>query len=211
MITANLIEFFCVFDEFCLFFELELKKRAVSMSSKRYRNRPGRMSDSEIMTILILFHTSRFRDLKSFYLGYICQHMRRDFPAVISYNRFVERQARVGLNLLLFLQTCGLGQCTGISIVDSTPLVSGHLKREHSHRTIRGWSVKEKCTMVWFFGFKLHLIINDKGEIIQWALTPDNCDDREPLKNRKFTEKNLWKAVCRQEIYLSGTLREALR
>ena len=101
-----------------------LKNRAISTSGKQHRNRPGRMSDSEIMTILVLFHTSRFRDLKSFYLGYICQHMRKEFPHVISYNRFVERQAKVGLHLLLFFQTCALGKCTGISIIDSTPLVS---------------------------------------------------------------------------------------
>ncbi|PDP55754.1 IS982 family transposase, partial [Prevotella intermedia] len=82
------------------------------------------MSDSEIMTILVLFHAHRFRDLKSFYLGYICQHMRGDFPHRLSYNRFVERQAQVALHLLLFLQTCALGKCSGISIIDSTPLAS---------------------------------------------------------------------------------------
>ena len=101
MTAANIIEIFCFLDEFCKYFEPELKKRAISTSGKLHRNRPGRMSDSEIMTILVLFHTSRFRDLKSFYLGYICQHMRKEFPHVISYNRFVERQAKVGLHLLL--------------------------------------------------------------------------------------------------------------
>ena len=90
MTTANIIEIFCFLDEFCKYFEPELKKRAISTSGKLHRNRPGRMSDSEIMTILVLFHTSRFRDLKSFYLGYICQHMRKEFPHVISYNRFVD-------------------------------------------------------------------------------------------------------------------------
>ena len=93
------------------------------------------MSDIEIMTILVLFHTSRFRDLKSFYLDCICQHMRKKVPHVISYNRFVERQAKVGLHLLLFFQTCALGKCTGISIIDSTPLVSCHIKRMHMHKT----------------------------------------------------------------------------
>ena len=130
------------------------------------------------MTILVLFHTHRFRDLKSFYLGYICQHMRGDFPHRISYNRFVERQAQVALHLLLFLQTCALGKCSGISIIDSTPLASCHIKRERQHRTMRGWAAKGKCTMGWFYGFKLHLVINDKGEIIQWKLTSGNVDDR---------------------------------
>ena len=205
MTTANIIEIFCFLDEFCKYFEPELKKRAISTSGKQHRNRPGRMSDSEIMTILVLFHTSRFRDLKSFYLGYICQHMRKEFPHVISYNRFVERQAKVGLHLLLFFQTCALGKCT----IDSTPLVSCHIKRMHIHKTMRGWAQKGKCTMGWFYGFKLHVVINDKGEIIQWQLTPGNCDDREPLKNKKFTER-LFGKLFADRGYISQDLFEGL-
>ena len=100
MDTANLVDFFCIFDEFCKYFEIELKKHVIEDSSKRHRKRKGQMSDSEIMTILVLFHTSHFRDLKTFYLGYICQHMRKEFPQRIHYNRFVERQTlRQGTDL----------------------------------------------------------------------------------------------------------------
>ncbi len=115
--------------------------------------------------------------------------LRNEFPHTISYNRFVERPRQVGLHLLLFLQTCALGECTGISIIDSTPIVSCHIKRERRHRTMKGWAAKGKCTMGWFYGFKLHLVINDKGEVIQWLLTLGNVDDRKPLKNRKFTDR----------------------
>ena len=117
------------------------------------------------MTILVLFHTKHFRDLKSFYLGYVCLHMRKEFPHTVAYNRFVERQAQVGPHLLLFLQTCALGKCTGISVIDSTPIVSCHIKRMHMHRTMNEWDAKGKCTMGWFYGFKLHLVINDKGRL----------------------------------------------
>ena len=167
------------------------------------------MSDAEIMTILVLFHTSRFRDLKSFYLGYICLHMHKDFPVRLSYTRFVERQAKVALHLLLFLQTCALGKCTGISIIDSTPLVSCHIKRMHSHKTMKGWAAKGKCTMGWFYGFKLHLVINEKGEIIQWMLTPGNTDDREPLKDRDFTQK-LFGKIFADRGYISQDLFKML-
>ena len=109
MTAANLIEIFCILDEFCKYFTPELKKHLVDTSGKRRRNRPCRLSDSEVMTILVLFHAMHFRDLKSFYLGYVCQHMRKDFPHTVSYNRFVERQSQVALHLLLFLQTCALG------------------------------------------------------------------------------------------------------
>ena len=209
MNTANLVEIFCLFDEFCKIFEPELKKHLVDVPGKKRRNRKNRMSDAEIMTILVLFHTSRHRDLKAFYLGYICLHMRQDFPVRLSYNRFVERQAKVALHLLLFLQTCALGKCTGISIIDSTPLVSCHIKRMHSHKTMKGWAEKGKCTMGWFYGFKLHLVINEKGEIIQWMLTPGNTDDREPLKNGDFTRK-LFGKIFADRGYISQDLFEML-
>ena len=189
MTDANIIEIFCILDEFCKYFAPELKKHTPDICGKRRRNRPCLMSDSEVMTILVLFHSMRHRDLKSFYLGYVCNHMRKEFPHRLSYNRFVERQAKVGLRLLLFLQTCALGKCTGISIIDSTPLKSCNIKRAHSHRTMKGWAAKGKCTMGWFYGFKLHIVINDLGEIIQWMLTPGNVDDREPLKDKKFKQR----------------------
>lgn len=209
MTDANLIEIFCILDEFCKYFAPELKKHTLDTSGKRRRNRPCLMSDSEVMTILVLFHTMRHRDLKSFYLGYICNHMRSEFPNHLSYNRFVERQAKVGLHLLLFLQTCALGKCTGISIIDSTPLVSCHIKRANSHRTMRGWAAKGKCTMGWFYGFKLHIVINERGEIIQWTLTPGNTDDREPLKDKDFTQR-LFGKIFADRGYISQELFENL-
>lgn len=92
--NLGLIEIFCVLDEFCKYFVPELKKHTLDTSGKRRRNRPCLMSDSEVMTILVLFHTMRHRDLKSFYLGYICNHMRREFPNRLFYNRFVEQAGK---------------------------------------------------------------------------------------------------------------------
>ena len=209
MTTANLVEIYCIFDDFCKIFEPELKKRMIDMDGKAHRNRPCRVSDAEIMTMLVLFHTSHFRDLKTFYTGYVCQHLRQEFPNKLSYNRFVERQRKVALHLLMFLNICALGKCTGISIIDSTPIVSCHIKRVHMHKTMRGLAAMGKCTMGWFYGFKLHLVINDKGEIIQWMLTPGNTDDRDPLKNEKFTEK-LFGKLFADRGYISQDLFEKL-
>jgi ISPg3, transposase len=71
---------------------------------------------------------------------------------------------------------------------------------------MRGWTAKGKCTMGWFYGFKLPLVINDKGEIIQWKLTPGNVDDREPLKDKRFTREVVWKILRRQGVYQSEPL-----
>lgn len=187
-----------------------MKKHTLQVPDKRHRNRPSRMSDSEIMTILVLFHTRHYRDLKSFYPGYVCRHMRKDFPHPVSYNRFVERQAQVGVHLLIFLQACALGECTGISIIDSTPIAPCHIKREKQHRTMRGWAAKGKCTMGWFYGFMLHLVINDRGEIIRWQLTPGNTDDREPLKDRRFTGRLFGKLFADRGYIARTSLRCSL-
>ena len=79
----------------------------------------------------------------------------------------------------------------------------------YKHETMRGWAAKGKCTMGWFYGFKLHLIINDKREIIRWMLTPGNTDDRYPLKNKRFTEK-LFGKLFADKGYISQSLFEEL-
>lgn len=169
------------------------------------------MSDSEIMTILILFHTRRFRYLKSFYLGYVCQHMRKDFPNPVSYNRFVERQAQVGLHLLLFLQTCALGKCTGISIIDSTPLVSCHIKREKQHKTMKGWAAKGKCTMGWFYG----KLFADRGYISQDLFEMLFVNDIHLVtklkKNMKNSLMNLYDKIMLRKRSVVETVNDELK
>jgi hypothetical protein len=109
-----------------------------------------------------------------------------EFPTLVSYNRFVELQQRVTLPLVLFLKTCRMGSCTGISFIDSTALKVCHIKREHQNRVFDGIATKGKSTLGWFFGFKLHIIMNDKGEIISFVITQGNVDDRRPLSMESF-------------------------
>lgn len=96
-----------------------------------------------------------------------------------------------------------------IPIIDSTPLKSCHIKRSHSHKTMSGRVAKGRITMGWFYGFKLHIVINDRAEIMQWTLTPGNVDDREPLKDREFTKKFFGK-IFADRGYISQELFENL-
>ena len=130
------------------------------------------MSDSEIMVILILFHSGGFRCFKHYYPEYVCKHLSHLFPVRVSYNRFVELEKEILLPLAIFIKQVLLGQCTGISFADSTPLRVCRNQRIHIHKTFEGLATRGKCSMGWFFGFKLHLIINDKGEILNFMFTP---------------------------------------
>ena len=145
------------------------------------------------MTIMVLFHSGNFRNLRHFYLFYVKAHMESEFPQTVSYNRFVELQQKAVVPMGLFLKMCCLGKCTGISFIDSTPLRSCHIKREKQHKTFKGMAAKGQYSIGWFFRFKLHLIINDKGEILDFMLTQGNVDDREPLKKDDFHKKIMGK------------------
>ena len=99
-------------------------------------------------------------------------HLRHLFPNVVSYNRFVELQKTIAIPLAIFIKKVLLGKCTGISFVDSTPLRVCRTQRIHIHKTFKGIAQRGKCSMGWFFGFKLHLICNEKGELLNFMITP---------------------------------------
>lgn len=111
--------------------------------------------------------------------------------------------------MALFLKTCCLGDCTGVSFIDSTPLRVCHIKREKQHKTFKDIAQKGQCSIGWFFGFKLHLISNDKGEILDFMLTPGNVDDREPLKDKNFHNRVFGK-LFGDKGYISKDLFEQL-
>ena len=182
IMLSNLVEIFYYIDEFCKEIDRVMEGHQLANGiSKKTRKRAFTMSDSEVITIMIMFHQSHYRDFKTFYINHIQEHCQRDFPHTVSYGRFVELQQKALLPMTIFLQLCCLGKCTGISFMDSTPIRVCHIKREKSHKVFKGLATKGKSTVGWFFGFKLHLVINDKGEIIKFIITQANVDDREPL------------------------------
>ena len=184
----KVIELFFIADEFCKFFDWMMARYTLKNAGKRPYHRETTLSKAEIMLIIILFHDSGYRCFKHFYLDYVCKHLRHLFPKVVSYNRFVELEREVAIPLALFIKRVLLGKCTGISFVDSTPISVCRNQRIHIHRTFKGIAQRGKCSMGWFFVFKLHLICNEKGELLNFMITPDDIDDREPLKYNAFVE-----------------------
>ena len=113
------------------------------------------------------------------------------------------------MHLAIFLKTCCLGKCTGISYIDSTPLRSCHIKREKQHKVFKGIAQKGQCSLGWFYGFKLHIIINDRGEILDFIITPGNVDDRKPLNDMDLHNRIFGK-LYGDKGYISKDLFEKL-
>jgi Transposase DDE domain. len=132
------------------------------------------------MTIITLFHASGYRHFKDYYTQHVIKHMCWAFPKLVSYNRFVELMPQATLPLCAYLRS-RFGQCSGISFVDSTTLKVCHNRRIHSHKVFAGSARRGKNSVDWFYGFKLHLVINDCGELLNLKLTPGNVDDRAPV------------------------------
>lgn len=124
---------------------------------------------------------------KSFYLGVVCNYWRDAFPKLVSYHRFIEWLPNIVVPLTQYLYS-RMGTSTGIGFLDSTSLKVCHNRRIFSHRVFQGMAQRGKTTcgqvlcVDWFYGFKLHLAINDRGELLNVVLTPKNIDDRKPVK-----------------------------
>lgn len=206
----KITQIFCVVDDFCKEMTQILNENAIEDdNSIKRRNRKSRMSDSEVITIMVLFHLKGYRCLKHFYINHVKNHMRSEFPDTVSYNRFVELQSKSVLPMVIFLQTCCLGQCSGISFLDSTVIRACHYKREKQNKVFKGIAAKGRGTMGWFFGFKLHIIINERGEIIDFLITQGNVDDRQPLKDKTFHDKVFGK-IFADRGYIGKDLFEKL-
>ena len=209
MISKDKItEIFCTIDDFTQVFEQSLEKRLIS-TGKKTRKRKFRMSKGEILTITVLFHLSGMRTFKHFYLFYVQKHLKKEFPDTVSYNRFVELMQSNLLALTIFLKTARLGEVTGISFVDSTPIRVCKNKRIHNNKVFKGIAKTGKSTMGWFYGFKLHIIVNEKGEILDFMITTANTDDRTPLKTDHFLKK-LFGKLYGDKGYISKELTSLL-
>lgn len=201
----SLLELFCDVDDFMQAFLPYWREKLVESGAIK-RNRKTQLSESEIMTIMISFHQSHYRDFKAYYIQYVQRHLNEEFPQLLSYNRFVELTPRILVPLMVYLNE-KKGDCTGISFVDSTPIKVCHNRRINRHKVFSGLAERGKTSMGWFFGFKLHLVVNQHGELLACCLTPGNVDDRKPVP---LLSKDLFGKLFGDKGYISQALFEQL-
>lgn len=175
----SLLELFCQVDDFWHSFAPGFQEYRLHTKLIK-RQRSGHLAESEVMTILICFHHSGYRTFKAYYTKHVCIAWRAEFPGLVSYSRFVELMPSVLVPLCAYLDSCR-GNGTGISFVDSTPLAVCKNPRIHRHHVFAGLAQRGKNSVGWFFGCKLHLVVNHQGELLSWRLTAGNVDDRQPL------------------------------
>lgn len=202
-----LISIFCDVDDFCKAYE-EYSKKYLLPEGKNTMPKCA-MSMSEIMTIAIFFHLSNHKTFKWYYKNCICETFRSCFPKAVSYNRFVEVMQGLIVPLTLYLMRFRVGKCSGISFLDSTTIDVCDNHRIYSHKVFKEFAKRGKSSTGWFYGFKLHLIINDSGEILSFCLTSGNVDDRD-WKTLSFLTREIFGKLFADRGYLSQKLFEKL-
>lgn len=177
VIDMDFTELFCNIDDFSkvsnsfMINQTQIEK----MGTKNF------LSMSEVMTIIVAYHQSNFKHFKAYYHYLLLAH-RKEFPKLLSYNRFIELFSSALTPLCAYLNF-RKGENTGISYIDSTSITVCHNRRIRRNRVFQKLATRGKTTMGWFYGFKLHLIVNHVGELLSFKITKGNTDDRVPVIN----------------------------
>ena len=197
---------FCFIDDFCKECESNTRNYLLSRGKKvRKSTRVPGLEISEIITIILLFFRDNMLNFKAFYKKFKIEH-KNDFPKMPTYERFcVLRQKAIPLMLRLF--ECVLSKTSNEAYIDATALRVSHNKRTNSHKVFKGIAEVGKSTMGWFYGFKLHLVIDLDGNIINAKLTKGNCDDRSPVEDLL---KDFQGLICGDKGYISQSLFDRL-
>jgi transposase len=211
---------FCCLDDFARVFEDWERHRLVPTG--RRRQRAGKLSLGEMLFIMVLFHLSPFKTFKDFWRYGVEQKYRDYFGALPSYGRFVALMPRLFAPFCVLMHSLQ-GEATGIYIVDSTKLAVCANARISRNRVFDGLAKRGRTTMGWFFGFKLHLVINHRGEIMAVKITPGNTDDRVPLKDlvaelqgklladKGYISKVLFAELWRRGLHLITGIRRNMK
>jgi hypothetical protein len=217
----SLTRLFCDVDDFCQWFIAEWEKVQITDGTKK-RLRKRSLSHSEIITIIVFYHQSGYKTFKWFYERYVCKRMQQEFPKLVSYNRFIELMGDVLVPLTCFMQS-RCKKSNGIAFIDSTPLRVCENLRIPRHKTFKDQAGRGKSSTGWFYGFKLHLLVDECGEILSFRITRGNVDDRTPvpdmLKNfigkvfgdRGYISQKLTELLASDDVELITTLKKNMK
>ena len=184
--VTKLVSLFIEIDDFALSYTDWNNKKCLITPELGYSQKS--LSDSEIMTILVLYQESGYKNFQYFYERFAMNELRTYFPKLVSYSRFVEYIPMVFWEMYFFTQyRCALAARTGLYITDSKKIEVCKLRKSKHHKVFKELASKSKSSTGWFFGLKIHLVINDLGEIVKFEFTTGKvADNNHELLKRQF-------------------------
>jgi hypothetical protein len=178
--TTKIIEVFCFIDDFCKEVAVYYATHPLpaGLTPRHPAGRKASLSESEVLTILVLYHLSGFKCFEYFYERLLLQQLKSFFPQAVSYTQFLCLSRQACFHMLLLAQyRCSLSDHTQHYYIDSKKLPVCNNHRIHSHQVFAAMAQRGKSSTGWFYGFKLHLVTNQQGQLIRFLLTPANVAD----------------------------------
>ena len=218
--SVDVTALYCCLDDFCKLFEEWEEHRLIP--SETTRQRTGKLSRAEMLFIMVLFHLSPYKHFKAFSLYGIGHQHRSCFGDLPRYDRFVSLMPRLFVPLMVLLHSLS-GEQTGVYFADATKLAVCHNRRINRHRVFNGLAARGKTSMGWFYGLKLHFVINHKGQIIAMKITPANTADSsvldeitQHLKGKIYADKGyvsraLFRQLWQRGLHLITGIRRTMR
>ena len=185
--TTKLTEIYINCDDFCK----ELSAYELSQNCEHttlVANQSG-LSTSEMMSIVIFYHHSGMRCFSWYYQQVLQKHFLSYLPELCSYNRFIQKLPRLFFPLYAFLLAHRLSYATEGNYIDATKLVVCHNKRIFNHQVFKGFASRGKSSTGWFFGFKLHAIINSNGQLVVAHITTGSVADNNQELLKAFSQR----------------------
>ena len=210
--TAKVVEVFCFIDDFCQQVAAYFSSHPLpaGLEQRHPAGRKAALCESEVLTILVLYHLSGFKCFEYFFERLVLGELKSYFPKAVSYTHFLSPARQACLHALLLAQCrCSLSARTGHYYIDSKKLPVSDNRRIHSHKVFEGIAARGKSSTDWFFGLKLHLVINQQGELARFLLTPANVADNNQ-KVLGYLLKGLRGKCYGDKGYLSSLLEELL-
>lgn len=170
----SLVRIFVELDDFCI----EYERWSAQHPADRPHGWASCLSRSEAMTILVCYQLSGYKCFQYYYERLVLPSLGGYFPKLVGYKRFLRLVPGCLDHLYLFAQwqACRSDR-TGIYYVDSKKLPVCDYARRASNRVFQGVAAYGKSSTGWFYGLKLHLVINNLGQAVSFLFTPANVAD----------------------------------
>ena len=207
----KLIEIFIEVDDFCK----DLNDWLTSNPQEGFR-RPrfeGLMSASEVMTVIIFYQYSGYKCDQYYYHEMVQKDLLEYFPAQVKYKRCLQLISKAPDLMYVFTKwQCTKAEATETYFVDSKKLSCCHNRRISSHKVFRGLAERGKTSTGWFYGSKIHMVVNNLGQCMNFVITPGNISDANPdvlrhiflkMKGNCYGDKGYLSSIF-EELYLQG-------
>ncbi len=175
--------------------------------------RNHKLTPAELLTISLYRFVTKQQDFKTYY-GFLKGYHAREFPQLPHYSQVLRYQKQLLpfesllLSLLMAMNRSNFKNAKEyLMFVDGSEIPVCTNKRIFTHKVSRIIAQRSKSSKGWFYGFRLHILCDRKGNLLGIKITPGNIDERKMVLK---LIKDLQGILVADAGYISSELQKKL-